>query len=85
MATMSGLFPVFGRTTTCPIAALSLRLPIGVRRAEKNHGTSSTPRILVILGKRYKTTEAGEGKSGHINAGPNEGIFFLDSEIFLTV
>ena len=29
---------------------------------------------------RHRTTEAGEDKSGHINAGPNEGIFFLDSE-----
>ena len=31
--------------------------------------------------KRYVTTEAGDGKSGHINAGKNEGIFFLDSEL----
>ena len=30
-------------------------------------------------GVRRKTTEAGEDKSGHINAGPNEGILFLDS------
>ena len=28
---------------------------------------------------RLKTTEAGDNKSGHINAGPNEGIFFLDN------
>ena len=31
-------------------------------------------------GVRRKTTEAGEDKSGHINAGPNEGILFLDSK-----
>ena len=30
--------------------------------------------------RRYKTTEAGDEKSGHINAGPNEGILFLDSQ-----
>ncbi|MCJ1483074.1 mitochondrial escape protein 2 [Schaereria dolodes] len=30
-------------------------------------------------GTRGKTTEAGEDKSGHISAGPNEGIFFLDN------
>ncbi|MCJ1433821.1 mitochondrial escape protein 2 [Xylographa pallens] len=30
-------------------------------------------------GVRRKTTEAGEDKSGHINAGPNEGIIFLDN------
>ena len=29
--------------------------------------------------RRYKTTEAGDNKSGHIEAGQNEGIFFLDS------
>lgn len=32
-----------------------------------------------ICCKRYKTTEAGDNKSGHIEAGQNEGIFFLDS------
>lgn len=31
------------------------------------------------LEKRRRTTQAGDEKSGHINAGPNEGIFFLDS------
>ena len=30
-------------------------------------------------GRRFKTTEAGDNKSGHIEAGPNEGIFFLSS------
>lgn len=29
--------------------------------------------------RRFKTTEAGDEKSGHINAGPDEGILFLDS------
>lgn len=29
--------------------------------------------------KRWQTDQAGHEKSGHINAGPNEGIFFLDS------
>lgn len=31
------------------------------------------------LEKRWRTDQAGHEKSGHINAGPNEGIFFLDS------
>lgn len=31
------------------------------------------------LEKRLRTDQAGHEKSGHINAGPNEGIFFLDS------
>ena len=35
----------------------------------KNHGN----------GQRNQTTEAGDKKSGHINAGPNEAILFLDS------
>ncbi|KAK4904029.1 hypothetical protein LTR28_001042, partial [Elasticomyces elasticus] len=29
-------------------------------------------------GCRHATLEAGENKSGHINAGPNEGILFFD-------
>lgn len=29
---------------------------------------------------RYKSTAAGDNKSGHIEAGKNEGIFFIDSE-----
>ena len=32
-----------------------------------------------LCSRRYKTTEAGDNKSGHIEAGQNEGIFFLDS------
>lgn len=31
------------------------------------------------LEKRWRTDQAGYEKTGHINAGPNEGIFFLDS------
>ena len=30
---------------------------------------------------RQVTTEAGDNKSGHIFAGPNEGIFFIDSKL----
>lgn len=29
-------------------------------------------------GIRHASLEAGENKSGHIHAGPNEGIFFFD-------
>ncbi|KAK0508367.1 hypothetical protein JMJ35_009451 [Cladonia borealis] len=32
-----------------------------------------------VCSRRYKTTEAGDNKSGHIEAGQNEGIFFLDN------
>lgn len=31
------------------------------------------------LDRRCATFDAGENKSGHISAGPNEGIFFFDS------
>jgi len=34
-------------------------------------------------GVRQATTEAGEEKSGHIDAGPNEGILFFDSTLRL--
>ena len=44
---------------------------------------SSAPRLQREV--RAKTTQAGEDKSGHINAGPNEEIFFLDSMSFTTI
>ena len=31
------------------------------------------------ISKRHITTDAGDEDSGHINAGPNEGIFFLEN------
>ena len=31
------------------------------------------------ISRRHVTTDAGDEKSGHINAGPNEGIFFLEN------
>ena len=33
----------------------------------------------IVHGRRYKSKETGENKSGHIEAGPNEGILFLDN------
>lgn len=36
-----------------------------------------------VKGIRQATTEAGEEKSGHIDAGPNEGILFFDSRLRL--
>ena len=30
---------------------------------------------------RYKSTVAGDDMSGHIEAGKNKGIFFIDSEL----
>ncbi|KAI9813990.1 MAG: mitochondrial escape protein 2 [Pycnora praestabilis] len=32
-----------------------------------------------VYGRRSASTETGEGKSGHINAGPNEAILFFDN------
>ena len=29
---------------------------------------------------RYRSTVAGDNKSGHIEAGKKEGVFFIDSE-----
>lgn len=40
-------------------------------------------RIAVVCGKRHKTTETGDDKTGHIGAGQNEGIFFVDSLLAL--
>lgn len=45
-------------------------------------GNSFRPRQDVlkgVKGVRKESTEAGDAMSGHIHAGPNEGIFFLDS------
>lgn len=40
----------------------------------QNHRSSRS-----ALSRRHITTDAGDEKSGHINAGPNEGIFFLEN------
>ncbi|KAA6412357.1 MAG: Mitochondrial escape 2 [Lasallia pustulata] len=45
-------------------------------------GNSFRPRQDVlkgVKGVRKESTEAGDAMSGHIHAGPNEGIFFLDN------
>ena len=34
---------------------------------------------------RHATLEAGENKSGHISAGPHEGILFFDSVFFRNI
>ena len=39
------------------------------------------PALRPIQRRRNGTFEAGEDESGHINAGPNEGIFFFDSRL----
>ena len=45
------------------------------------HGFRSWPSAMQSLEKvRRVTTEAGDNKSGHIFAGPNEGILFIDSK-----
>ena len=40
---------------------------------------SSIPAANPADSRRYRVTHAGVDKSGHIEAGKNEGIFFLDS------
>lgn len=51
---------------------LITRIPCQILR--KTTGASSS------FSRRYTATQA-EDESGHINAGPNEGIFFLESLI----
>lgn len=34
----------------------------------------------MVGSSRYKSTAAGDNDTGHIEAGKNEGIFFVDSE-----
>jgi len=38
-------------------------------------------RAAIIEGRRSKAIDAGDNKSGHIDARENEGIFFLDSTL----
>ena len=38
-------------------------------------------RAAIIEGRRGKASDAGDNKSGHIEARENEGIFFLDSTL----
>jgi len=44
------------------------------RHSLRKHDTTKT-----LGNRRYKIKETGDNKSGHIEAGPNEGIFFLDN------
>lgn len=48
-------------------------------RIATSHGGRQSLSRGRIESRRHKTTEAGDEKSGHINAGPNEAILFLDS------
>ena len=36
-------------------------------------------RAAIVDSRRARSTEAGDDKSGHIDARENEGVFFLDS------
>lgn len=36
--------------------------------------------LLAFNNRRCKSTAAGDNNTGHIEAGENEGIFFIDSE-----
>lgn len=66
-----------------------LSWPLGLKRLTTVHTRSLWPAVncsplhnaapQAFSGRRYKTTETGDNKSGHIEAGQNEGIFFLDS------
>ncbi|KAH0538375.1 hypothetical protein FGG08_005024 [Glutinoglossum americanum] len=59
-----------------------LAAPSGVilRRFSNVNGSRSRQRLMqVARGRRLASTEAGENESGHISAGPNEGILFFDN------
>lgn len=43
-------------------------------------GLSGAYRVACAQGIRYKSLEAGENNTGHINSGPNEGVLFFNSE-----
>lgn len=38
-----------------------------------------------VSSRRWESTDLGEDQSGHISAGPNEGILFFDSEFLFFV
>lgn len=54
------------------------RLPAGINQCGELHKTVQRSRAI---GRRAKSTETGDENSGHINAGPHEGIFFLESNV----
>ncbi len=76
--TMQALQRPFHHTTRIP----ALRINRALRRGFYNSG--KVPRVskgaISWKGIRRESTETGEDRSGHIAAGPNEGILFFDSE-----
>lgn len=64
MPAAANLLPIFRRQVIFSANGLSF----GEQRA-----------LRQPLGRIFATFEAGENKSGHISAGPNEGIFFFDN------
>ena len=75
---MPGLSQTFGGPVALSYSKYSTRRLIYI--VTRYHGGYGV-RIGGFDGRRYKTTEAGDEKTGHINAGPNEGILFLDSQV----
>ncbi len=46
------------------------------------HGLLRHQALRKVGDARYKSKVAGDNESGHIQAGENEGIFFIDSEYY---
>jgi hypothetical protein len=73
---MLGLPRVFGGPTAFSLSNGAEKRLLCIATGHRGRKAVSRGRIN---SRRHKTTEAGDEKSGHINAGPNEGILFLDS------
>lgn len=61
---------------------LRSRLGRGISAAPTG-GTSRVTWVAQTQRRKLVSFEAGENKSGHINAGPNEGVLFFNSMLTL--
>lgn len=52
--------------------------PVGIHQFR---GLQNNIQRSGLIGRRAKSTETGNEDSGHIDAGPHEGIFFIESTI----
>lgn len=76
---MLGLCTVSGSSAAHSLIKRSCqRLPVGITRCGELQKTVARNSVI---GRRAKSTETGDENSGHINAGPHEGIFFLESNL----
>ena len=68
-----------------------LSRPLGFRHTTRNLRTVVIPRkhgflqheaLRTVRNAGYKSKVAGDNESGHIEAGENEGMFFIDSKYY---